>query len=403
MTNQALQLAFITQSAHHAEAVKQVTSPRGWQLLPFVGQPVPAEWLHRLSVDVFLVGLDAPNATAIIRDLVAVRPDTPVIAVATSDYLIELQNAMLAGARDFIALPLSGERFVATVQKTLQVSGGTALVPAATPISTALTKRGRLVAVTGLRGGVGRTSLAVNLAVAMHQRHMVDVVLAEAHHDLSNVSLMLNLHPRHNLSMLDSGEIDFDMIRGYLQPHSTGIRVLTAPNSLEQLVDLAGDVWHRTLNLLADVAPMVIVDTGSSADGVLSEVLLRADDVIVMAVPEIASLRSAMSLLRVLQTEEQVKARVHMVLNRVGIGGGLDEATIRKQLGYDIAVSIPDDPALATYALNRGVPYVVSHPRAIMSRRTHHLVDHLLGRIPQAERAEANGSRSLLSFLSRSR
>ena len=224
----------------------------------------------------------------------------------------------------------------------------------------------------------------------MHQRHMVDVVLTEAHHDLSNISLMLNLHPRYTLAMLEEGELDSDIVRGYLQPHSTGIRVLTAPNDLEQLVDLPGDVWQRTLNLLTEVAPVVIADTSSTADGVLSEVLLRADDIIVVTGPEIASLRSAMALLRVLHSEDQVDARVHMVLNRVGIGGGLDEATIRKQLGHDIAVSIPEDPSLATYSLNRGVPYVVSHPRSIMSRRTQNLVDHLLGRIPQAEKPGSN-------------
>ena len=102
---------------------------------------MPLEWLHRLSVDVFLIGLDAPNAIDTIRELTSAQPDVPVVAVATADYLSELQNAMLAGARDFVALPLSEEHFIATIQKSLQASPNTAIIPTAPAASTALTKR----------------------------------------------------------------------------------------------------------------------------------------------------------------------------------------------------------------------------------------------------------------------
>jgi MinD-like ATPase involved in chromosome partitioning or flagellar assembly len=57
------------------------------------------------------------------------------------------------------------------------------------------------------------------------------------------------------------------------------------------------------------------------------------------------------------------------VLNRAGVRGGVDEAACAKQLGEPIAAALPDDPALATFALNRGVPFVLSHPRSILSRK----------------------------------
>jgi pilus assembly protein CpaE len=82
-------------------------------------------------------------------------------------------------------------------------------------------------------------------------------------------------------------------------------------------------------------------------------------------------------LLQTLDAESNVHGRTHVVINRAGVRGGIPEAACAKQVGEEIAIALPDDAALATFALNRGVPYILSHPRSILSRKVQELVSKL--------------------------
>lgn len=235
----------------------------------------------------------------------------------------------------------------------------------------------RMIAITGLRGGVGRSTIAANLAIALKQRANANVVLAEAHHGMGHLALLLNMMPRHTLASLTDGDaLDLDIMRSVLQQHSSGVQLLSAPLDVSQLVEFGPDTWRMILSLLKQTASYIVVDTSAYADSVLSEVLTAADDIVVVCGPDILSMRSTMSLLETLRSErDTVHGRVHLVLNRAGVRGGLDISTLQKQLHEKFSVSLTDDAALATYSLNRGVPFVLSHGRASVTRSIQSLVD----------------------------
>ncbi len=235
----------------------------------------------------------------------------------------------------------------------------------------------RLIAITGLRGGVGRSTIAVNLAVALRQRSNSSVILAEAHHGLGHLALLMNMLPRHTLASLTEGEaFDTDIMRSILQQHSSGVQLFSAPLDVAQLIEYSPETWREILTLLKQMAQYVVVDTSAYADSVLSEVLTAADEIVIVCGPDILSMRSTMSLLETLRAErENVRGRVQLILNRAGVRGGLDESMLQKQLREKIAVSFTDDAPLATYALNRGVPFVLSHGRSSLTRSITTLVE----------------------------
>jgi pilus assembly protein CpaE len=183
--------------------------------------------------------------------------------------------------------------------------------------------------------------------------------------------------PRHTLaSLTESAGFDTDIIRSVLQQHSSGLQLFSAPLDISQLVEFSPDTWRMILSLLKQLATYVIVDTSAYADAVLSEVLTAADDIVIVCGPDILSMRSTMSLLDTLRNErETVRGQIHLVLNRAGIRGGLDISTLQKQLREKISLSLTDDAPLATYALNRGVPFVLSHGRAALTRSIQAMVD----------------------------
>ena len=165
-------------------------------------------------------------------------------------------------------------------------------------------------------------------------------------------------------------------------------------------MDLSVESWRHILELLVNLAPYVIVDTAATIDPALSEVLTLADDIVVVTGPDLAGLRSAVILLQTLEEEENVHARTHVVLNRAGVKGGVSESASREQLGEQIAAVLPDDPALVTFALNRGVPFVLSHPRSILTAQVHSLIDQIFRPAP-ADKKPGKKSRGLLPFLKR--
>ena len=370
--DQALQLAVITNDHFRAEALAAVTAGLNWRLERAVAPAQPTAWLRRLTVDVVLVDLDLPNALGLLREITAALPHMTVLALVTPQHLTDLQEALIAGAASFVTFPIDATQFTTTVMRVVQEGpkrgAGSPLGPA----------RGRLVAVTGLKGGVGRTTLAVNMAVSLRQRVDGDVVLVEAHHGLSDAALMLNLLPRHTLATLaQEMNVDADVLQGHLQVHASRVKVLAAPPDVSQLVELPVETWRSILGQLTEIAPYVVADTSAVADAVLSEVLTMADDIVVVTGPDLAGLRSAVALLKSLDEESNVHGRTHVVLNRAGVRGGVNETAAARQMGEPLAASIPEDQALATFSLNRGVPYVLSHPRSILGRKVQEFTQRL--------------------------
>jgi pilus assembly protein CpaE len=315
------------------------------------------------------------NAISLLREIANAMPHVALLALVTPQHLVELQDALMAGATSFIAFPIDVNQFMSTVMRAVQE----------TPVRDHNNRRGRLIAVTGLKGGIGRTTLAVNMAVALRQRTNAEVVLVEAHHGLSDLSLNLNLLPRHTLaSLAQESNIDADVIQGHLQAHASRVKVLAAPPDLSQIVEIPTGTWQAILTFLAEIAAYVVIDTAAIADAVLSEVLTLADDIIIVTGPDLAGLRSAVVLLQSLDGEGDVHARTHVVLNRAGLRGGVSEKACAKQIGENIVAALPEDAALATFALNRGVPFVLSHPRSILSRKVHDLVTAVFDLKPSA-------------------
>lgn len=390
MQERPLQLAIITEAAYRAEVVEYMAAGRGWRVLALVAQPHPLEALHKQPVDLVLIDLEIPGAVALFGELNRSLPQVPLLALITPQNLGDLEDARLAGAADFVAFPINHRHFHATLTRALRLQ----------PSATVDEKTGRIIALASLKGGVGRSTLAANLAVALSQRQSGSVILLEAHHGISHLSLLLNLHPRHSVaSLATETSLDLDLLQGFLQPHQSGVRLLAAPSELSQVVTLEREAWQNTLHLLTQLATYVIVDTAATIDMVLSEVLSRAHELLLVTGPEIASLYSARALLASLQAEKEVQGQRHIILNQAGANGGLSPAIIEKHLGAKIAAAIQSDSPLVTYALNRGIPFVTSHPQAPISRHIHKLVDALLTDSATASEAPPHRRSAFLRFL----
>lgn len=377
----ALRIAFVSNDAYRVESLSEMANQTGWQFVATVDSKQPEEWIGEQDADLALIDLEIGGAVLLLAHLAANQPELPLIALATPQHLVELQDALLAGAKAFIPFPANPQQFVATVTRV--VHGEVKETPKDAGTS-------RVIAITGLKGGVGRSTVAVNLAAALKQKLRSDVVLVEAHHGLSDVSVMMNLHPSRTVANLAIEEnVDADIVEGNLHLHSSGVKLLAAPTEIDQLVEMPVESWRLVLEQLSTLAPTIIIDTSSVADHLLSEILTRADDILVITEPHMSSLNGARALLESLRRESDIHGVIHLVVNRAGLQGSISSSAIAKRLGEPVVAELADDSPLVTYAINRGVPVVLSHPRTALSRQFTTLAQRFRGHVGAAEGEES--------------
>ena len=176
---------------------------------------------------------------------------------------------------------------------------------------------GRVLAVTSGKGGVGKTNVAINLAIALSRTHRQRVVLVDADLGLANVDLMLGLQPRWNLSHVFSGERKIEEI---LSAGPDKVAVVPGASGLGRLADLP-DCQRRLLleqlSRLESRTDYLLIDTGAGIGRTVIALASAADECLVVTTPEPPSVADAYATLKILSRQDR-RPQLHLLVNMVG-------------------------------------------------------------------------------------
>ncbi|MFZ5853210.1 MAG: AAA family ATPase [Chloroflexota bacterium] len=345
------------------------------------------ELATRLLPDVVLMDINMPDMDGIAAtELLSARVPTAAVVMMSvqgeSDYL---RRSMLAGAREFLVKPFSSDELTASIRQVyarerekldrLAVATVTAL-PAEDRAA------GRIVAVFSPKGGVGRTTIAVNLAVAAAQELNRRVVLVDASFQFGDVGILLNLNPK-SKSIADlvpelEGAGEPESLDTFVVSHSSGIRVLLAPPSPEmaELIHPAG--LKKVLETLRRTHDLVVVDCAAWFNDVTLGVLDLADVILTLLTLEITSIKDMRLFLEVAD-QLGYGDKVQLVLNRADSTLGIRVADVEHSIGRKIDHTVVSDGRNVVYALNRGVPFFLSNREAQVSRDVLRLAEAIAG------------------------
>jgi pilus assembly protein CpaE len=331
-----------------------------------------------LRPDVIVMDINMPDIDGIAAaEIISQRlPTSPIIMMSVHGEAENLRRAMLAGAREFLVKPFSGDELSMAIKRAherelsrreqLQAVVG---VPATVAHGDNVEEH-QVVAVFSPKGGVGRTTLATNLALALHRETGQRVALLDANLQFGDVGVLLNLNPK-NRSMLDAvegGEPDRDIIDSVMVDHSAGIRVLLAPPSPEG-ADLVTPAYLRKIvDILRETHDWVVVDVPSGLNDHTLAVLDAADQILVVAALEITTIKNVRLFLEVADQLDYERSKLRLVINRSDATQGIRTADVEASIRRPIDGSIVSDGRLAVLAVNRGVPFVISHPDSPLSR-----------------------------------
>ena len=364
---------------------------------------------HVILMDINMPDMDGITATEIISNTV---PESPIIMMSVQGEQDYLRRSMLAGAREFLVKPFSADELINSIRHVHELekvrrARYAPIAPAAAPgapapAAAAGRETGKIITFFSPKGGVGRTTISTNLAVALHQLTNKPVVLVDGSLPFGDIAVILNMSPKAKTiaDLIGSFETaDSDVIESILVQHSTGIKVMLAPPTPESTELITGAHMKHVLELLRERYAYIVVDTWPSFQEQVITMLDVADVILTLMTLEITSLKNVRVFMEVVEKLGYDEAKVQLVANRNDSSGGIKASDVEASLGRKIPHTIVSDGRTLVLAVNRGVPFVISHRDSQVAKDIFSLAQKVISAeavaTPAAKQAPARGGLKL--------
>ena len=341
-----------------------------------------------LQPDIVLMDIHMPDLDGIQAAwLVSSRaPHGAVIMVTSEERIDFLQKAMSAGAQGYVLKPFgTGAQLFSTIRdvhgrsaaRRMQVVVGGPTDGKFRP------KIGKRVVVFGAKGGVGATTTAVSVALALRESSRGSVALFDADFLAGDTTIHLDLKVEHTILDLvpHIDALDARLVEQVTATHRTGLHVLARPTNPEQAEALTADHVRTVLSSLAQMYDVVVVDAVLTYDDRMLAVLDLADVYVLVLTPHLGTLRSARHFLDVARKLGYPDDRMVFVLNRASHLGGLVLDDVSGVLGSRRILQVPTGGPEVTQAVNEGKPVVVHQTRSPVARALQSLGEQVQQRI----------------------
>lgn len=323
-------------------------------------------------VDVMMPGITGYDVVRRLRE----QPRTagiPVLILTARGQLIDRQTALQAGASDHMSKPVTPQALLDKVEELLSARGPSN--------GRDRGDGGRVVSLVSLRGGVGVTTLAVNLALSGVKKYEAEgkvsrVCLVDLSPSSGQATLHLRVKAQQTWAALPGlgNKPSAGALADLLTIHASGLRLLAAPFEPTFARTLSAPLVEEMLTGLRQLFDLIVIDAPPLIDEVAAVALDGSDRIMLVLTPEVGAILSTVAMLRVMSDMDQ---KVRVVLNQVSTQPGVPEATIERALHRSVSLKIPYDPAQAA-ALPQGKPLAWAQPSAPLAAATKQLLAELV-------------------------
>ncbi len=336
---------------------------------------------HIVLMDINMPDTDGITAT---REMSVKVPYSQVIIMSVQAEQHYMKQAMAAGARDFQPKPFTSDELISCIRrvyeralphyrhfegvKRSEIQRASQPQVEANPSE----RSAPIIAVYGPKGGIGTSTIAVNLAVAFQQKHG-EVALFDTDLQFGDISVHLNTRPSRTISdAIHQGELDTELLPELMLAHNSGLKLLLAPPQPELADAVTPAMLASTLKELKKRFKLVVVDTGTQLNDKTLNVLDHVDYILLITTPELPAIKSAKLFLELAPQLELASDRLEVVINRSTLPGGIAPDKVEKVLKLSQSHHIPYDPRIHT-AINRGVSVIQQDSGAPSARAIEHV------------------------------
>lgn len=339
--------------------------------------------IEQTQPDIGLVAMDSDpvKATQLVAEISASAPQCTVFVTSSSTDGRLILESMRAGAKEFLTEPLKEEDLLSAIKRVKRQGRGE---------KSAAVQGCRVISVAGATGGVGTSSVAVNLACALAADRDNQVVLIDLDVALGDCDVFLDTIPEYTLADVAQNvdRLDLTLLKKSLTKHSSGVNLLPRPVQLEDVRLISPDNLQRVIGLLKTSFTHIVVDLSKSFGELDMQAIYMADDILMITQLDLPCLRNVVRLMMTFDADDALRNKVRIVVNRVGQDSGqISLKKAQETIGREIYWQIPNDYRVMVEVRNNGVPLLQHAPKAGITNSIMHLSDALCGK--QHEDGEA--------------
>jgi pilus assembly protein CpaE len=348
--------------------------------------------------DIALISLDADPAKGLnlLAKLTQDVPACQVLVISSSQEGSLILQAMRNGAKEFLSYPLKLEDFLAALDRIQQVHFGRT--------GDGQVRSSQVITVAGVSGGVGCTSLAINLACCLAQNERNSVALIDLDFALGDADVWLDILPDYTIQDVAENitRLDYSLLKRSLTKHACGAFLLPRPAQIDDSLKISGEQLRRVIALLKATFSHLVIDVSKSYGTLDMAAMEVSNSVLLVTQLDLPCLRNVVRLMQFFEQHEGLPQKIRVVVNRLGLED--TQISMNKALetiGREIYWQVPNDYATMVEARNNGVPLIVQAPRARITRAIDQLA-HSLTDAPETkpENEERKPKKGLFRFLS---
>jgi pilus assembly protein CpaE len=284
-------------------------------------------------------------------------PQVSIFATSEDKSSDTILKVMKAGADEYILRPVSE----ADLDSALQKHGRLWITK---PVPEEQT--GTVVTLFSPKGGVGVTTLAINLATHIHTSTKKSTLLVDLDLNAGDASTFFNIKPTYTISDVTANmsRLDKSFLKGVITRHNSGVHILAEPQRVEDATSILGEDIRKVMGLLRTMFEYIIIDTEAAVDERTISALEMSDYILLVFVMSLPGIKNMQRYLRYLEGRGFGRDRVKLVVNRYVKKGDIRLEDAEKALNHNIFWSIPNDFESAMACLNKGIPLNMCSPRS---------------------------------------
>lgn len=374
--------------------IQKMLSMLGFQVIASAGYGVEAFTLaFQLKPDLILMRIEEP----LVRPLQTLSrindglPDLPIVVFSTEANIRLMRQSMVSGASDYLQEPLQSEEVEAAIMRVLERKereGMRRRGELADPVA-----QGTVITVFGAKGGIGKTTIASNLAVALSTEAHQTVALVDMDTRFGDVAITMDIPVERSIADLarNLDNVDRNSLREYLVQHESGVRILPAPTRPSDWRNLTAQHIRDVVDVLAQTHDFVILDTPGTFNEIVAAAIEVGTMILLVTTLDMASIKDTVLALEMLHERfGNDDERIKVVLNRAGMDTGVREKDVERTLDSPLWWRIPQDQEVVK-AAQLGRPIVMSRPNSKVSLEIREIARALAG-IRHKSKTQKRGS-----------
>ena len=374
MTN-ALRVALVDPNDQSRESLKQLLEMIGEILVEAdcSRYELFVSLVEQTQPDIAIINLDSDidKSLLVIQQLNLEAPNISILVTSeTSDGQLILK-VMRAGAEEYLTLPIHQD----------ELSSALARLRRHRPMAESEQQRDcEVITLAGANGGVGTTSIAVNLGCCLAEKPQNSVAILDLDLALGDADVFLDLIPEYTLAdvVQNVSRLDIDLLRKSMTKHHTGLFLLPRPVDLVEAEFISEESIKHVIDLMKESFTHLIIDVSKSYNELDKVAMEAANRVLLITQLDLPCLRNSVRMLMNFDESDAVKDKVDIVVNRTGFEAG--QISLRKAketLNREIYFQIPNDFRTMVDGRNNGVPLITQSPKAGITQAFRRLVDQL--------------------------